>query len=372
MATEAAQATGRGTLVQEVTVTWTSDVVFKIEQEEAELDDSKMDAWVNNVDLQLRKKYGNVLPPNLTAVELRLSHNQIGDTGMCAVIDFLRRRSIAVEKLKVHRNCLGDKAAKAIGQWLMEAPKQVQEIHLSHNVVGDEGAVGLFEGVVKSGKYPCLPKENSTHLMPVWLRMECNSINWPAVWATLKAKNLEVPFEVAKSRDCCPVRDNPPMVCMHKSWEKQNLELTQGSDDGDASVPAEHACVTESVERHRGSKPFGGGVAREEKATSWPQSDPHDPAAQLHQLLGQVLPRGANIRVVKEGDGGTSCGASAQAEHSSPQFSARPSPETTVLGGAWCRPFPPGPINAEAMQSSPSKTKKSGANKINPIRALGV
>jgi len=225
------------------------DGVFKVEQEGDALADDVMREWGGWMDAQFAKYFGRSEWPALTASTLNLSRNELGDEGVRCVVEYLRRREIAVQVVKLFKNNIGDVGAWAIGQLLAHAREPVQEVHLSHNRITEQGACSIFEAIARSGRYPYQMERSgrreSVGLKPVWLRMEYNCIQWSSIEHRLDQQ--QVRWCAAESRDGWGPKDQSPMVCMHSSYRNQSVESFSGADAGAAILAQVTSHPSDSV-----------------------------------------------------------------------------------------------------------------------------
>lgn len=202
---------------------WGEGGVFKVDQEGKSFTDDDLEEWGDWMDNQFDNRFGVGKWPSLTVSTLNFSRNDLGDEGVMKVLNYLRKRNIAVQMVKLFKNAIGDQGAAAIGKYLAESREPVHEVHLSHNRITGEGACAIFEAIAKSKRYPYKSERSGRRddkgLTPVWLRMEYNCIKWADIEHRLDPQ--QVRWCAADSRDGWGPKETSPMVCMHSSFRHQ-------------------------------------------------------------------------------------------------------------------------------------------------------
>jgi len=264
-------------------VQWTDGTTLKIEQEAESVSDRAMEDWSQWMDSQLEKRFGESRP-RLTVSTLNFSRNDLGDDGVRTVVDYLRKRNMGVQMVKFFKNSISDAGAWAIGQLLAHSPEPVQEVHLSHNRITEQGACSILEAIASSHRYPYpsdrMGRRDPRGLMPIWLRMEYNCINWNSIENRLQQR--QVRWCTAESRDAWGPKDHAPMVCMHQSYKNQKLDSGATKQMGDK---------------------------RSKAVPEWASGDPAEPpslaemSAATHASRGPQLD-GQHLLAALQGDGG--------------------------------------------------------------------
>eukprot|EP00747_Dinoflagellata_sp_TGD_P072102 gnl/TRDRNA2_/TRDRNA2_157331_c0_seq2.p1 gnl/TRDRNA2_/TRDRNA2_157331_c0~~gnl/TRDRNA2_/TRDRNA2_157331_c0_seq2.p1 ORF type:complete len:666 (-),score=128.11 gnl/TRDRNA2_/TRDRNA2_157331_c0_seq2:529-2526(-) len=210
-------------------LTWIDDTTFKAEFEGDKISDDTIEDWEIWMEEQLEKKYGgDEIPDGVVAYSLNFSRNDIGDEGIRSIIMFFRDRNISVLILKLFHNQIGDDGAWAIGQLMSKSPEPMQEVHLSHNRITEQGARWIFEAIARCQRYPFSRDRQGS--MPIWLRMEHNTIDWDALEPRLDQQGVR--WCVAENRDAWKPKHDPPMLCMHDSFRNQKFENGRSAPSG--------------------------------------------------------------------------------------------------------------------------------------------
>lgn len=119
-----------------------------------------------------------------------LSDNKIGPEGLDKLFRVLRDHKVPCTVMKAYRNLLDDSIVDTIIEYLYTQPESypMHGVHISHNNITDKGALRLIKAAAQCGHYPRL-----TTRLPLWLRLECNSIETPQKVVTdCEAENFNV------------------------------------------------------------------------------------------------------------------------------------------------------------------------------------
>lgn len=105
-----------------------------------------------------------------------ISDNNIGQEGLDKLFRVLRDHRVPCLVLKAYRNNIDDSIVDTLIEYLYTQPEDfpMHGIHISHNKLSDKGAFRLIKAASLCGHYP-----RFTSRLPLWLRLECNSIENP-------------------------------------------------------------------------------------------------------------------------------------------------------------------------------------------------
>mmetsp|Transcript_93698 Transcript_93698/g.264951 ORF Transcript_93698/g.264951 Transcript_93698/m.264951 type:complete len:376 (-) Transcript_93698:611-1738(-) len=249
-------------------ITWLSSgpegAIFKCDQEGYNITDEAMAGWGSWMDGELEKKFGDAQKKRkVVASALNFSRNELGNEGVQHMVDWLRRREVGVHVLRFFKNEIGDAGAWAISNLLEHSPEPVLEVHLSHNRISSEGAWSLFEAIGRSGRYPYASPTSRIApqgLMPMWLRIEYNCIDWSDFDARAR-KHPEVAWCCAETKEAWGPKDQREcfMVNVHNSYMNQRVSHDGGRTD--RSRDEEYSYHEGSSHNKMGSAADGGAAA---------------------------------------------------------------------------------------------------------------
>lgn len=185
-------------------------------------------------------KSGDWKPGSVWA-NIDLSENSVGDKGLVALLSVLERNAIQVKCLKLYKNRIGDEGGLRLVQLISEQMEPMEEVHLSHNALTGVTLVSLCLAIHrhKYQAYPLRGKQGA--YIPIWVRMEYNSISNSTLCVDLLRKEAVVPICLAENRaDCGPWR------CAHMSNQQKGVPAVhifsianQGRSFGRPPAPGE-------------------------------------------------------------------------------------------------------------------------------------
>lgn len=165
------------------------------------LGDDQMVSLGRFLDTMLGSSSGQSGSSGEVCANVELAENQIGSTGLAAVLDALQRHSVNCKCLKVYKNKITDEGGARLAQMVSRQPSSVEELHLSHNMLTGKSLIALCMALGKHEGYPLLGR-NRVYI-PCWLRMEYNHIARPQDAVDLLRRDGEVPVCTADNRDDC-------------------------------------------------------------------------------------------------------------------------------------------------------------------------
>lgn len=136
------------------------------------------------------------LPDSVEIIDVNLSleMNFISSLGLKSILDRSLLwhsietpkpvNSLRIKRLRLHMCRMDDHGARFLADYLAVClePYLPAEIHLSHNRISVDGAKALIQ--IASKRYPYF-SEVTKRYVPLWLRLERNNVNYPALEAVL-------------------------------------------------------------------------------------------------------------------------------------------------------------------------------------------
>eukprot|EP00929_Paragymnodinium_shiwhaense_P032239 TRINITY_DN17907_c0_g1_i1.p1 TRINITY_DN17907_c0_g1~~TRINITY_DN17907_c0_g1_i1.p1 ORF type:complete len:534 (+),score=98.42 TRINITY_DN17907_c0_g1_i1:153-1754(+) len=242
----------QGTAFLEDFTEWLDEYTFKVELEGHNIDDGDIARWLGDMETQFQDHFRGAAPPKLLATQINLSQNRVGDDGVMRLMQFLLRWKVSVEKLKFYKNHVGDSGAKGIAELVEHADMPLHELHLSHNQISENGVGAIFLAMLRGRRYPGHllawgHKSERTGLSPLWLRLEYNAIDW--IFMENWMVDNELTWTTASSRDGWKSRGQPPMICMHSSYNSsRDPERSAHSSSGLRTKSGEGSKTPHSLE----------------------------------------------------------------------------------------------------------------------------
>mmetsp|Transcript_6285 Transcript_6285/g.15619 ORF Transcript_6285/g.15619 Transcript_6285/m.15619 type:complete len:494 (+) Transcript_6285:61-1542(+) len=226
---------------------------FEIWMERQGINDEKMRKWCEWFDRRCESlTYGR---RGLMARQLNFSHNEVSEIGVRFLLDVLMRREVRVKVLKLYQNRIAD--GTDLAELVRWSKGQLVELHLSHNRLNTDAACQIVTAAVAAVDtrgVPCYPQGG---IVPLWLRLELNCVEFTALEAQLKPalKELGRPPE----ESVCHVDSKATCWCRPKCCVRL------------ASPPAVHVTYL----RERGSAAERGAAARFARSSrAEPASEP--------------------------------------------------------------------------------------------------
>mmetsp|Transcript_75403 Transcript_75403/g.140661 ORF Transcript_75403/g.140661 Transcript_75403/m.140661 type:complete len:641 (+) Transcript_75403:84-2006(+) len=239
---------------------WHDNDTFEINEEGSGVDDECVLQWVKYMEEVLWDAYGAIgrAKPQLWASTVNFSRGTVSDYGVQQLMNFLVRWKVNVERLKLFRNHVTDDGAWEICRLLDKSPTPVKEVHLSHNYISEAGALIVFKSIAKAQRYPA--EWDGKGLTPLWLRMECNQIDWDKLERQISNLKPPVHWITSTSRDQWKRHAGGyyPAVAMHQSYKSQSAK----SEDYYAeATTASTGMAWKSKASETSLKPIGAGVS---------------------------------------------------------------------------------------------------------------
>merc|ERR1740117_2814443 len=103
--------------------------------------------------------------------EIDLGDNQLGDSGIVAIMGALVDNHVALNVVKLFKNNFGSRGGEAICSLIAKAPMPPAEVHLSHNLLGPHDVLCLVKEAAGRKEYP-LRDAQGGKTVPLWLRVE--------------------------------------------------------------------------------------------------------------------------------------------------------------------------------------------------------
>eukprot|EP00929_Paragymnodinium_shiwhaense_P029260 TRINITY_DN16809_c0_g1_i1.p1 TRINITY_DN16809_c0_g1~~TRINITY_DN16809_c0_g1_i1.p1 ORF type:complete len:810 (+),score=182.43 TRINITY_DN16809_c0_g1_i1:130-2559(+) len=138
-----------------------------------------------------------------------LADNDIGSSGLVAVLTALEKHCVICKCVKLYRNRLGDEGGLRLARTVCSQAGACEELHLSHNSFTWKSLVALCMAVARNDCYPFLSRRDKgnnddRHLyIPCWLRIEQNAIARPLDVVEIIAREGEVDICIPENRDDC-------------------------------------------------------------------------------------------------------------------------------------------------------------------------
>uniref|UniRef100_A0A0G4HEH4 Uncharacterized protein n=1 Tax=Chromera velia CCMP2878 TaxID=1169474 RepID=A0A0G4HEH4_9ALVE len=156
-------------------------------------------------------------------MHVHIDDNRLTSVGFGRLMGWIKSvsKKLILKHLRAYKNEICDQGVMALGDLIMKQNSPVEEIHLSHNRVTPKGARALWDAILTSRDedgHSVYPKrvngQNSYRTVPVWLRMEYNSIpdprslvesvpNWKSVFCFAERNHAR-----QAGHNCAPFRCN--------------------------------------------------------------------------------------------------------------------------------------------------------------------
>lgn len=202
----------------EPAISFSDDWTFTLRMSDHGMDDEQIGAWC-------RWFRGYMKPytrkSSFVAREVDFSRNGLTEKGVQLVLRTLSQCGVAIRILKVHHNKLEE--AGVLESLIHEG--DVREVHLSHNFLRTSAAVQLIAAAASAkdsdgvNLYPWRAEKGS--VVPLWLRMEHNNIDYDAVernidhrWHGIRRHGrliCEAEATCCKPWGCCACDQAPPV-----------------------------------------------------------------------------------------------------------------------------------------------------------------
>jgi len=127
-------------------------------------------------------------------VNLELDCNNMGDSGLIALIDVLRSHSVSIRRARLYNNSLTDHGGARLASALRQQDHAVEELHLSHNRFTARTLVALCLTIAS---------ERQLSRVPCWIRLEHNRIAQPLKVLELLHNHAWISTCMAKNRSLC-------------------------------------------------------------------------------------------------------------------------------------------------------------------------
>jgi 23S rRNA-/tRNA-specific pseudouridylate synthase len=175
------------------------------------------------------------------------SRNNIGSAGAGRLCRLLEMHKVSCEVFRLFRNNLDDEAARDVGRYLTSFNRApVHEMHLSHNKISVQGVKWILACLAMHPAYPrwC---EEAGQFVPLWLRLELNSISEDEALHFLRTVNDELMISTCTMRkhQCSPkMCKNPGATCglkhncvAHLPWFAGDKKIDKDGDMAPHSRP---------------------------------------------------------------------------------------------------------------------------------------
>lgn len=158
---------------EKVVVVKQGQLYIEMQRRSPPMPDATLMTFCDWLDAQMPLVVSNFPYVRKSGAYVDLSDNLIGPDGLDKLFRVLRDHRVPCVVIKAFRNLLDDSIVDTLVEYLYTQPEAfpMHGIHMSHNNITDKGAFRLIQAAAQCGHYPRL-----TSRLPLWLRLECNSV----------------------------------------------------------------------------------------------------------------------------------------------------------------------------------------------------